>query len=226
MDDDKTKKEEPEVTSDEQKAEEEAQKEVNEDELREKLADDLGVDPEDEDQKELLDKLVEREKSHREKLSGAIKQKITWREKAQKASEKPTDTPKDGDTPKKEETPDLDKLVDQKLDERLEAKELEALDFSDELKAEVKDLAKLKGISVREAAQLPYILNRKEEAEKEERIKNATPKRSNKGSYAQAVDPSKPLNPEDFDFNSEEGIKAWKEAKAARDKYIKAQKTS
>lgn len=225
MDDDKTKKEEPELTPEEQKAEEEATKEVNEDELREKLADDLGVDPDDDDQKELLDKLVEREKSHREKLSGAIKQKITWREKAKKTSADPKDTPKAGDTPDKEEKPDIDKLVDQKLNERLEAKELEALDLSDELKEEVRDLAKLKGISVREAAQLPYILNRKEEAEKEERIKNATPKRSNKGSYAQAVDPSKPLNPEDFDFNSEEGVKAWNDAKAARVKH-QAQQTS
>ncbi len=218
MDDDKDK--ELEVSPEEQKAEEEAQKEVVEDEIRGKLAEDLGIDPKE--QSELLDKLVEREKSHREKLSGAIKQKISWREKARATSEKPKDNPKEGEPPDKE-TPDIDKLVDQKLAERFEARELEELALPDDLKAEVKDLAKLKGISVREAAQLPYLKARKEEIEREERIKNATPKRSNKGSSVVETDPSKPLNPEDFDFSTEEGRKAWREARAARDKFREQQ---
>lgn len=205
------------LSPEEQNAEEEATREVDDDELRDDLANKFGLDPEK--QGELLDKIVEREKSNREKLSGAIKQKISWREKAQKLSEKPEENPKEGDNPEDQEVPDIDKLVDQKLTERLEARELESLNLSDELKDEVKDLAKLKGISVREAAQHPYILQRKEEAEKEERIKAATPKRSKKGTHVPDYDPSKPLNPEDFDFNSEEGVKAWKEAKAARDKW-------
>lgn len=204
------------VPTEEQIAEEEATKEVAEDELREKLAEDLGVDPDE--QSDLLDKLVQREKAHRGKLSDAIRQKISWRDKVQKTSEKPKDNPKEGVNPNKE-TPNIDELLEQKLNERLEKKELEDLDLSDDLKAEVKDLAKLKGISVREAAKLPYITSRKEEIEREERIKAASPKRSNKGSYVSNYDPSKPLNPEDFDFNTPEGVKAWNEAKAARDKY-------
>lgn len=213
---DTEEKEKIEITPEEQIAEQEAQKEVVEDELREKLAEDLGINPDE--QSDLLDKLVEREKTNREKLSGAIKQKINWREKFQKTSEKPKDKPKEGNDPNKE-TPDVDELVDRKLAERLEARDLESLSLPEDLRAEVKDLAKLKGISVREAANLPYIKLRKEEIEQEERIKNATPKRSNKGAYTQDIDPSKPLNPEDFDFNTEEGRKAWKDAKAAREKY-------
>lgn len=208
------------VPPEEQKAEEEAVKEVAEDELRERLAEELDLDPETD--KERLDKLVEREKDYREKLSGAIKQKINWRTKAQQASEKPKDNPKEGETPSKE-TPNLDELIDRKLSERLESMELKSLDLPDDLKDEVKDLAKLKGISVREAAQLPYIRSRKEEVEREERVKAATPKRTNKGGYVPNIDPSKPLNPEDFDLNTEEGRKAWKEAKAARDKYRASQ---
>jgi len=215
------KEEDLKVTPEELEADKEFQKEVAEDEIRSKIAGELGIDPEE--QSELLDKLVEREKSYREKLSGAIKQKINWREKALKASEKPKGNPKEGNT-QTQETPDIESLIEKKLAERLEARELEELALPDELKAEVKDLAKLKGISVREAAQLPYIQARKEEIEREERIKNATPKRSNKGSYAMNYDPSKPLNPADFDFNTEEGIRAWKEARAARQKYLAQQK--
>ena len=215
---DPDKKDEVIVSPEEQTAEEEATKEVQDEELRAKVAEDLGVDPEDEDQKELLDKIVAREKSHREKLSGAIKQKISWREKVQKASGKPKDKPEDGKGQDKE-TPNVDELVDRKVDERLEARDLETLDLPDELKEEVKKLAKLKGISVRAASQDPYIKFKKDEMDREARITAATPKRSNKGSYTPSVDPSKPLNPADFDFNTEEGRKAWNDAKAARRKH-------
>jgi hypothetical protein len=215
MDNDEQKKDlDLEITPEEQKAEQEFQKEVSEDEIRSKIAEELGIDPEE--QSELFEKLVEREKAHREKLSGAIKQKISWRAKALKASEKPKENPEEGKT----QIPDIESLIEKKLQERLEARELEQLDLPDELKAEVKDLARLKGISVREAAQLPYIRIRKEEIEREELIKKATPKRSNKGSYSLEIDPSKPLNPEDFDFSTEEGVKAWREAKAARARYL------
>lgn len=214
MDNDDEKK--IDISPEEQMAEQEAQKEVQEDEIRDRLAEDLGIDPDE--QSDLLDKLVEREKTQHEKLSGAIKQKINWREKALKSSDKPKENPKEGNT-QKEEEPDVDKLIEQKLTERLEARELEELDLPDDLKVEVKDLAKLKGISVREAAQQPYIKARKAEIEEAKRIEDATPKRSKQGGYKSEIDPSKPLNPEDFDLNSEEGVKAWKEAKAARARY-------
>lgn len=196
------------LTPEEQKAEEESMKEVNEADLKTKVAEEMGLDPEID--AELVDKLVKREKEHREKLSGAIKQKISWREKANKPPVKKDD----------KETPDVDKLVDQKLNERLEARDLEGLSLpNDEIKEEVKQLAKLKGISVREAAKLPYILNRIEEVEKEKRILNASPKRSNKGTYTVNIDPSKPLEPKDFALDTPEGQKAWNEAKEARRKH-------
>ena len=207
------------LSEEEKKLEEEGQQEVKDDELKETLAKEFELDPEEDE--EFLEKLVKREKAQRERLSGAIKQKINWREKAQKASEEPENTP--GKDKKSDDggEPDIDKLVDQKLNERFEARELETLELSDELKDEVKELAKLKGISVREAAKLPYILSRKEEVEQEERLKKATPKRSKKGSAIPNYDPAKPLNPDDFDFDTKEGVEAWKEAKAARAKYRK-----
>lgn len=206
------------VSPDELKADEEATKEVKEDELRGKLAEEFGLNPDDD--ADLLEKLVNREKSHHEKLTGAIKQKINWREKA-KTTPKNSDNG-EGKQPNKE-TPDVGTLVESKLKEILEERDLESLDLTDELKTEVKDLAKLKGISVREAANLPYIRSRKEEAEREERIKNATPKRSGKAGYVSNIDPSKPLNPADFALDTEEGRKAWNEARAAREKYRQTQ---
>lgn len=207
------------VSTEEQNAEAEAQKEVGEDELRESLADELELDTEQDN--EFLDKLVEREKSQREMLSGAIKQKIRWREKAKKASEEPEDTPREGEKPSTNGDPEhIEKIIEQKLEARLEKQTLQSLDLPDELKAEVKDLAKVKGISVGEAAKLPYIQSRKEEVEREQRIQNATPKRSRKGSKTPKYDPAKPLNPDNFDFDTEEGVKAWKEAKEARRKHM------
>lgn len=200
------------VTPEEQNAEKEATIEVTEDELRSKVAEEFGLNPETDT--EMLDKLVEREKSHHEKLSSAIKQKINWRNKA---TSKNPDDGKGNNSVK--ETPEVGKLVQTEVSRILEERDLESLELSDDLKAEVKDLAKLKGISVREAAKHPYILSRKEEIEREEKIKNATPKRSAQGGYVPSIDPSKPLNPADFDLNTEEGRKAWNEAKAAREKY-------
>jgi len=202
------------ITPEEQKAEQDAIAEVKDEELREKIAQDLGIDPEDE--KELLDKLVEREKASHEKLSGAIKQKISWREKAKTSEKKPDDDKSKGGKPPEKVT---EELIDQKVNERLEARDLEALTLPDEIKAEIKDLAKLRGISVREASKLPYIQSRISEAENQKKIDDATPTRKNKGSYAPNVDPSKPLNPADFDLSTEEGRKSWNDAKASRRKY-------
>ena len=217
--DNQDKDKNPELTPEEQKAEEEIEKgsQASEDEIREKLADEMGIDPDDDS--ELLDKLVAREKAHREKLYGAIKQKRSWREKAQGVSGKPKDNPEENKGSKQDKPEDPYEVARRVVREEFENKDLESLSLPDSLKTEVKDLAKLKGISIREAAQLPYIQSRKEAIEREERINNASPKRSNKGSLAVNYDPSKPLNPDDFSLDTEEGQKAWKEAKAAREKY-------
>jgi hypothetical protein len=140
-------------------------------------------------------------------LSSAIKQKINWRTKAT------TSKPDDKGGSLKEE--DISKLVEQKFAER----GLDSLSVSDDLKAEIKDLAKLKGISIREASKLPYIQSRIADVEKEERLKNGTPKRTSTGGKTITIDPAKPLNPSDFDLSSEDGRKAWNEAKLERSKY-------
>jgi len=198
------------VISEEEKSEEEqGLAEVKADELKSKLAEDLGIDPDMEG--DLLDKLVERETQNRERLSKTIKQKITWREKAKGSTEKPkVETPKDGKKPS--EAPNVDELIEEALAKR----DLKSLSLSEGIETEVKDLAKIKGISIGEAVQLPYIKDRIEAEKREQRILNATPGRNNKGGYRVSVDITKPLNHEDFDLSSEEGRKAWDDAKKAR----------
>ena len=104
----------------------------------------------------------------------------------------------------------------------MDARDLKDLALPESIEAEVKDIAKLKGISVREAVKHPYIVSMQQEFEKEERIKNSSPNRVKKGSYASSVDASKSPNPEDFDFDSEEGRKAWITARDAHRAYKEA----
>lgn len=165
--------------------------------------------------KELLDKLVAKEKLQHEKLSSAIKQKISWRQKYQASAK---NTVKD----QQEET-DVDAQIESKFKALMEERDLQELGLPEELRAEVKDLAQLKKISVKEAANLPYIKNRKEEIEREAKILNSSPKRKGSGSYVSNIDPSKPLNPDDFDLSTEKGRKKWNEAKEARQKYMESQ---
>lgn len=209
--DEPIKTENLELSPEELKADEEAMKEVKSDDLREHLATEYGLDPEED--AELLEKIAKRELDHRERLSGAIKQKINWRTKA-------AQLPKETGKSQPAETPDISKLVSQSVAEALEARDLESMGLPDDLKEEIKDLAKFKGISVREAAQLPYIQNRKAEMEQAERLKRAIPKRTSKGGYTTSIDPSKPLNPADFNIGTPEGAKAWREAREARNKYL------
>ena len=212
-----------ELTAEEQKAEQEAMLEVKDEELRGKIATEFGVSPEDEP--ELLDKLVERERASRERLSSAIKQKISWREKA-KSSTTPSQDPKE--IPGKGEPQSNDGVLtedrlNQLLDEREAKRELERLELPEEVESEVRDIAKVRNMSVRDALKLPYITNRLEEVEREKRIQSATPKRGGSGSYVSSHDPSRALDPDDFDLGTEEGRKAWQEAKQARSKYLTSQ---
>lgn len=190
------------------------------DEIREKVIDELGVDPDDNE--ELVERLVEREKQHKEQLGKAIKQKIKYRKKAKSKSQKDQDD--QGDTrsgTNQGNTPDIEQLVESKVKEVQENQTLQSMDLPDEVKKEVKELAQFKGISVEEAANHDYIQNMAERVRSERRVKKATPKRSNKGSYTSKVDPSKPLNPDDFDMDTEEGVEAWQKARDARKSWKK-----
>lgn len=209
MDDETTKNKDLELTPEEQKAEEEALNEVADDKLKEKIAEELGIDPDSEP--ELFNKVFDREKKNRTLLSGAIKQKRKWRDLAEGKfdGKKPGNGKVEGDS---SQVVDVDTKVKQILEDR----DLKDLNLPEDVETEVKDIAKLKGISVREAVRLPYIQNLLKEAENKKKLEGAIPIRTNKGTVVTKYDPSKGHpDPADFDFNSEEGIKAWNAAKEA-----------
>ena len=181
--------------------------EVPEDTLREKLAEQLGLDPKE--QSAILDNVVKLKQEDNKRLSKAIEQKRKYRE--QLFTTKKPETKSQTST---KDVPDDDALFEQRFNERMEKIELERLDFPEDLKAEIQKVAKYEGIPIREAAKNPYILHKKQEFEQAERIKNATPTRTSGGKYI--VDPSKPLDPSNFDMSTPEGRKAWDEAKAAK----------
>lgn len=181
------------VSPDEAKAEEEALAEAKEDELREKLSEELGIEPDS----DLLDKLVERELGHKKKLSAAIGQKIDWRKKATSSAPKPK-------TEDKEAALDVEKQIRAEF----EARDLEELDLPDELKEDVKKLAQTLGVSVRKAAQDPYIVYRKQAIEQERKSDDATISRSASKGQKVRFDTTTPPK---VDMSTEEGRKTWKE---------------
>jgi hypothetical protein len=197
---DKESKVPTEPTAEELEAEKQQLAEVKEDELRNKIAEDLGVDPDE--QSELLDKIVGMKVEDRKKLSEAIGQKINYREQLKaKTSEKPEAKPK-------EKTEEVD--VEGKVLSILEEQRLEDMDLPEELKAEVKKIAKLNNVSVKKAAEDPYIKYKREELEAAAKAEEATISHTNKGKKVK-FDLENPPKP---DMSTEEGQKEWEEWKA------------
>lgn len=166
------------------KLEDDVLKPVAEDDIKTKVLEKFGIS--EDDNPELLAKLVEEEKEHRKQLSTAITQKRKWREQAQAI--KPAETPQPPSQPT--QLPDIDKLVEEKLNER----DLRAMPLSDDLKSEVKAYAKAKGIAYSEAANSPYISYLKEQAEEKRRSEEASI--SSKGGQVHAKTDFKALTDE------------------------------
>ena len=134
-------------TPEEVQADQEGLAEVKDEEVRSSIVSSLGLE-DNEANKGLIDKLVERDKGGRKKLSEAIGQKIKWRDTANGKSQ----------TVKKEgEGTTTAKTTEEQITERFDDEFLDETDYSDGLKAEIKKIAKLNGTSARKATKDPYI---------------------------------------------------------------------
>lgn len=198
------------VTAEEAAAEQESLAEAKEDEIRTELAEELGLS-EDEDA-DKLDKLVAREMKNRKLVSTAVRQKIDWRTKAisgKQPDKKPSkEGPLDADAIRKEATA--------ATEAKLEQRDLDDMEHSDTVKAEIKKVAKMQNISVRKAEKDSYIQHLIVEESKQAKINEAADYSTRKGKTGIKIDISKPLDPKDFDLSTEDGRKSWKEAKAAK----------
>lgn len=205
------------VSADELKAEQEALAEAKAEEIRTKVVEEYGFDPETD--QERIDKLVnERMQNHQVKAS-LTRQKVTWREKATKPPAQPSPvTP-----PAKPIDPaDIDKTVDEKLNERLQQRDLDEMDYPDEIKTEIKRVAKITGKSVKQAAKDPYIVATYIEPwQKENKADEAAISRRNRSSGNTTV--SMDQDPPEIDSSSPEKFaetskkyEEWKEAMKAK----------
>lgn len=185
--------------------------ESSEDDIRSKIVDDYELD--EAEQSELIDKIVQEKTEDQKKLSTAIKQKRTWREKFEK---KPAETPQ-----KPEEKPqppqkdlneeDFEKKLTSKIKSQFEEEKLNSLDLSDDLKKEVKDYAKLKDISIEEAKNSSFVQFMKKEEDDKAMNDKASISSSHKGGKTN-LDFSE-MSPSDFDLTTKEGRKDYAEWK-------------
>lgn len=186
----------------EKAAELEAQKEVKEEEVRTKVIEEFGFDPDSD--AERIDKAVAKEIENSKKLSAAIGQKIKHRSEAEELRKK---VPAPSTEPAKPALDDVDTLVTKKLEQR----DLDALDYPEDIKKEIKRIAEISSTSVKQAARDPYIVSKIADWEKEKKAEEATVSRTNrtgsKKSYSLDAPP-------DVDMSTPEGRAEWDEYKA------------
>ena len=189
----------------------EAQAEINDDEIREKIASDLGIEDDDQN-KDLIDKLVSREKNFHGKLSKAVGQKIKYRELA--GGKKPAD-PK---SPKGKETQVTDPVEAARLatEEMFMKRDLDDLTYSDKIKEEIKKVAKLQNLSIRQAEKDSYIQHLIGEEDRQKKVDDAAKNGKRNSKTGTTIDVSKPLDVSQFDLSTEEGRAEWEEAKKAK----------
>jgi hypothetical protein len=180
----------------EKQQEEELLKETPEDEVRQATIEKFGLNEEVDG--ELITKLVEDGLESRKKLSTAIKQKRSWRTKAQEAGIKP----KSEEIPQPKGQEPISTNVESIIDKALDKRELDSLELSDELKKQVETYAKVQGVSVKKALSSDYVSFLREKEEKKERVENASLGTGRKGT---AKKDYSDMKPEDFDLKTPEG---------------------
>jgi len=158
--------------------EDEALKSVTDDDIRSGIIEKYGLD--EYDNADLIDRLVSDKKDEHKKLSTAIAQKIKYREAVKAPKEqKPEETPQP--TPQKDFQVS-DEMIDKKVTEKLEERELDSMELSDSLKAEVRAYAKVKGLSIRQAEKSDYISFLKEKESDKVREEEASASSKTKSS--------------------------------------------
>lgn len=170
---------------------------VKEEEVRDAVIAEYGFD--EVDDAERIDKMVAKEVEHRTKLSQAIGQKIKHRTDAEELRKKVAIPPQE-----KTNVPPVD--VEKIVAEQLEKRDLDALEYSDELKTEIQRIAKLNNISVKQAVRDPYIAFKLNEYEREQKTEEASISRTNRsgGRKTYTFD-----NPPVVDMSNEKGRAEW-----------------
>jgi len=170
-----------------------------EEEVRVSVISEFGFDEDLDTDK--IEKATAKEMKSREDLSRAVGRKIKERTEKEALLKEKSATPPI--TPEIKTDPDeVGKVVDIKVTETLEKRDLESLDYPDDLKAEISKLAKLNGVSIKQVLKDPYIIFKIEAYEKEEKAEEAKIGRTHKSFSSTEFDIN---NPPEFDPADREG---------------------
>lgn len=189
------------IAPDEQAVEQAVAQELKTEEVRAKIIEEFGFD--EVDDAERIDKLVTKEMDSHKKLSTAIRQKIEWRTKAATA---PKEEPAKPAIETKKGPEDIEKVVNSTIAKTLDQRDLESLDYPDEIKKDIQRIAQAQGISIKQAARDPYIVFKIDEHKKAEKAEEAAISRTNRSSGKKSYSLD---NPPDVDMSTEEGRKEW-----------------
>lgn len=194
-----------EVSAEELAEEQKTLESVKEEDVRQSVVSEYGFDEIDDAEK--IDKVVEKEMTHRKELSEAIGQKIKQRDAKNLLAEENAKlkTPPTAPVTKVPDE-DLDKKLDQKLGERFEKRDLDAMSYPDELKEKIQKVAKINETSIKEAVKDPWIVSQIEEYESTVKMDEATISRTHKSGGKTSYDLD---NPPEVDINTPEGVKEW-----------------
>ena len=182
----------------EQKLEQEALAKIDPEVIKAEIVAETGLD--EVDNADVIEKMVAREVKTREIASKAIGSKIKTRTELDELKKNP---PK---IEKKVEADEVEKTVSAALEKR----DLEALDYPDDLKAEIKKVASTQGVSIRQALSDPYVKFKTDAYQKEKDATEAGISRTNRTSGSQKFDFN---NPPDVDVSTEEGRAEWEKWK-------------
>ena len=182
-------------TAEELEAEKQQLAEVKEDEVRSQIISTYGFN--EEDDRERIDKAVEREMEHQKALKTAIGQKVKYRTQFQELNK----TAKSSEQ-KPPESKDNEVDLDAKLDEKLDKRELAALDYPDDIKKAIDEVSKIEKVPVRKAVENPYVQAKIEAYNKQKEAEEAALTRKNQSGSKATWDID---NPPDVDMNTEEG---------------------
>ncbi len=189
-------------TQEELAAEQAALVPSKEEEVKAKVMEDFGFD--ESTDPALVEKAVKKELAHRDTLSKTIAQKIKHRTAADELRKKADPASPEQ---KKVETPTLKQEdIDTAVDKKLQARDLDAISASDDLKKEIKRVAEIQGVSIAEAARDPYIVAKLKTEEADAEAKDATISRKNRASGSKKFDIN---NPPDVDVSTPDGRKEW-----------------
>jgi hypothetical protein len=184
------------IPHDELELEQSAAQQFNKDEVRASIIAEFGFDEVTDGDK--VDRLVQKAEEGHQRLSKAIGQKIKWRNEASKPKE-PVTPPPPPET-KSFSPEDVEKTVDARLQQR----DLDEMEYPDEIKTEIKRIAQITQVSIKAAARDPYIASKISDYKKTQDADDGAITRKNRShsSKEYSID-----NPPELDMSSPEAFK-------------------